>query len=69
MIENQLFGDNHNQVYKYFELVNSFEKLFIKLLSCPTVSAKLAKKKFEWNFLKLLISNIQKMNEIELMFI
>ncbi len=55
MIENQLFGDNHNQVLKYFELVNSFEKLFIKLKGYPNISAKVAKKKFEWKFLMLLI--------------
>lgn len=46
MIENQLFGENHNQIIEYFKLVDSIEKLFIKLASCPNISAKVAKKKF-----------------------
>lgn len=45
-------------------MVNSFEKLFIKLLSCPNISAKVGKKNFQWDFLKLLISNLQQINEI-----
>lgn len=46
MIENQLFGENHNQIIEYFKLVESIERLFIKLATCPNLSAKVAKKRF-----------------------
>ena len=44
---------------------DSFEKLFIKLVSLPNLSTKVAKKKFEWSFLKLLVENIQKFADLE----
>ena len=46
LIENQLFGDYHNNIVKYLEMSDSFEKLFMKLTGFPNLSAKIVKKKF-----------------------
>ena len=44
--KNQIFGSYHNDIVKYLEMSDSFEKLFIKLINLPNLSAKVAKKKF-----------------------
>lgn len=69
MIENQIFGEWHNDIVKYFEMSDEFEKLFIKLISCPNISNKIMKKKFEFKFIQLLVSNLQKVDELENMII
>lgn len=46
-----------------------FEKLFIKLATCPNISNKIAKKKFEFKFIQLLVSNLHKIEELEGMII
>lgn len=48
---------------------DEFEKLFIKLISCPNISNKIIKKKFEFKFIQLLVSNLQKVDELENMII
>ena len=65
MIENQVFGEWHNDIVKYFEVSNSFEKLFIKLTQCPNISQRMIKKKFEFKFIQLLVNNLVKIDELE----
>ena len=65
LIENQIFGTYHSDIVKYLEMSDSFEKLFIKLTNLPNLSTKVAKKKFEWSFLKLLVENIHKFADLE----
>ncbi len=65
MIENQIFGEWHNDIIKYFEMSESFEKLFIKLITCPNISNKIIKKKFEFKFIQILVTNLGKIDELE----
>ena len=65
MIENQIFGEWHNDIDKYFELSEQFEKLFTRLVSCPNISNKITKKKFEFKFIQLLVNNLPKLDELE----
>lgn len=65
MIENQIFGEYHDDVVKYFETSEKFEKLFIKLQQCPEISKKLVKKEFEFKFIKLLVESLNTIGEIE----
>lgn len=69
MIENQIFGEWHNDIVKYFQMSEQFEKLFIKLINCPNISNKIIKKKFEFKFINLLVGNLQKIDELENMVI
>jgi hypothetical protein len=69
MIENQIFGEWHNDIIKYFEMSEEFEKLFIKLVTCPNISNKIIKKKFEFKFIQLLVTNFQKIDELEVMLV
>lgn len=64
MIENQIFGEWHNDIVKYFEISDEFEKLFIKLINCPNISTKIMKKKFEFKFIQLLVNNLKKIDEL-----
>lgn len=64
LIENQLFGEFHTDIVKYLEISNSFEKLFIKLVNFPNISARVAKKKLEWSFLKLLMDSKDKFSDV-----
>jgi hypothetical protein len=65
MIENQIFGEYHDDVVRYFETSEKFEKLFIKLQGCPEISKKLIKKEFEFKFIKLLVENLNTIGDIE----
>ena len=43
---------------------DSFEKLFIKLVGCPNISAKIIKKKFDFKFIQLLVNSLGKIEEL-----
>lgn len=43
--------------------------MFIKLVSCPNISNKIIKKKFEFKFIQLLVTNFQKIDELEVMLV
>jgi hypothetical protein len=65
MIENQIFGDWHQNHKKYLEVSQNFEALFIRLQECPLLSSKVKRKNFEFLTLKGLIDNFHQIMDSE----
>ena len=41
----------------------------MRLVSCPNISNKIAKKKFDFKFIQLLVNNLAKLDELEGMIV
>jgi hypothetical protein len=41
----------------------------MKLVHCPNISGKIIKKKFEFKFIQILVSNLHKIDELEGMIV
>ena len=60
LLENQIFGEFHSQVKKYYKETNIYRNFFEKIISFPCVSQKIVDKNFSLQTIQKLAKNMQK---------